>query len=127
MSKTVLVVEDLADLRDTLMEILEDAGYAPAGAANGHVALEALRAGLVPRVILLDLQMPVMDGNEFLVAWRSDPKLSSIPVVVLSATVDMNDRLTDPSGAPLLRVRKPARIEELLRIIDCRLWLACFP
>jgi CheY-like chemotaxis protein len=64
--RRVLVVEDDRDVRDSLLEVLEDNAYAPLAASNGKEALERLRASEVrPCVILLDVMMPVMDGWGF--------------------------------------------------------------
>ena len=65
-------------------------------AGNGLEALEMLRDGTVPRerrLILLDLNMPKMNGIEFLQALRSDPELSSAPVVVLTTSNDDQDKI----------------------------------
>ena len=86
MSHTVLVVEDDLDIRQALMEILDEHGFAALGARDGAEALDLLsRATELPCLILLDLMMPVMDGASFREAQRKDPRLASIPVVVLSA------------------------------------------
>ena len=63
-------------------------------AANGYEALDLLRSGQVPRrkIILLDLNMPRMNGIEFLEKLRADPELKSIPVVVLTTSADERDR-----------------------------------
>ncbi len=81
----VLIVEDDDLLRDTLSELLAEAGYAVAEARHGGEALRKLSAGLNPDLILLDLMMPVMDGCQFLRATQSDPALALTPIVVLSA------------------------------------------
>jgi two-component system chemotaxis response regulator CheY len=62
----VLIVEDDRSIRGTLAEILADEGYLVQTAENGQQALEVCRAQLAPDLILLDLQMPVMDGWEFM-------------------------------------------------------------
>jgi CheY-like chemotaxis protein len=65
-------------------------------AGNGLEALELLRDGTVPkerRLILLDLNMPKMNGIEFLQALRSDPELASTPVVVLTTSNDDQDKI----------------------------------
>ncbi len=65
-------------------------------AGNGLEALEMLRDGTVPserRLILLDLNMPKMNGIEFLQALRSDPELASAPVVVLTTSNDDQDKI----------------------------------
>ena len=81
----VMVIEDDFAIRETLRELLEEEGYEVVGAANGMDALSRLHHGPAPRLILLDLMMPVMDGREFRTAQRSDPALARIPVVVITA------------------------------------------
>ena len=61
----VLVIDDDADIRDSIGDILELRGYRVARAANGREALERLKSGPPPCVILLDLMMPVLNGWEF--------------------------------------------------------------
>jgi CheY-like chemotaxis protein len=86
----ILVVDDDLDLRETLMSVLEDAGYDVIGAENGVEALAVLRgAGPAPCLIFLDLMMPVMDGATFRGEQLADPMLASIPVVVISAYQDV--------------------------------------
>ncbi|HET9793477.1 MAG TPA: response regulator [Thermoanaerobaculia bacterium] len=81
----VLVVEDDDDVREALLLLLENEGVRAVGATDGRDALERLEAGFRPSLILLDLMMPVMDGERFLRARKADPNLASIPVVVVSA------------------------------------------
>jgi CheY-like chemotaxis protein len=81
----VLIVDDDDDIRDVLSEILLRVGYAVEGARDGKSALEQLRTGPRPGVILLDLMMPVMDGATFYQERAKDPQLAAIPVIVLSA------------------------------------------
>lgn len=61
----LLVVDDDADIREIMKITLEAEGFVVAEAANGQAALDQLNAGLLPRVIILDLMMPVMTGWEF--------------------------------------------------------------
>ena len=80
-----MVIEDDFAIRETLRELLQEAGYPVTGAANGREALAQLKVGRVPRLILLDLMMPVMDGLEFRAQQQRDPVLAPIPVIVISA------------------------------------------
>jgi len=82
--RTVLVVDDHAELRLTLQELLERRGYAVRLAENGVVGLEQLRNGRIHAVVL-DIDMPVMNGRAFLAALAADAELSHVPVVVFSA------------------------------------------
>src|SRR5262245_56142664 len=82
----VLIVEDDADLREMMAQILTMEGFDSATATNGREALEYLsHSSDIPQLILLDLMMPVMDGWEFQRQRRRDPVLADVPVVVLSA------------------------------------------
>ena len=80
----VLVVDDEADMRHRTRQVLEKHGWSVVEAANGLDALETVKRA-VPRVILLDLNMPVMDGFDFLKALREWPGCDRVPVVVLTA------------------------------------------
>lgn len=84
-SSSLLVVEDDENIRDAMRLFLEVEGYHVFTAADGSQALELLAREPAPRLILLDLMMPVMDGYEFLRARKAAPALAAIPVVVVSA------------------------------------------
>jgi two-component system chemotaxis response regulator CheY len=82
----ILIVDDDYAIREMLTEVLEDAGYSVRSAENGAQALKQLRERAeLPRLILLDLMMPVMTGWEFHREQQSDARLAAIPVIVLSA------------------------------------------
>ena len=81
----ILVVEDDAELREMMAELLRCEGFEPACACNGLEALDRLKRGFRPHVILLDLMMPVMDGWQFRREQEKDPAVSDIPVVVATA------------------------------------------
>ncbi|MGC4122157.1 MAG: response regulator [Myxococcales bacterium] len=89
----VLIVDDDADIRWSLEFVLEDGGYRVTTAANGAEALRSLRSGgPLPDVILLDLRMPVMDGQQFRETQLRDPALAHVPVVALSGDADLAAR-----------------------------------
>src|SRR5262245_41874314 len=83
--RLVLIVDDDQDIRDTLGGVLTEEGYRVVGAANGQEALDYLKDGERPCLILLDLMMPVMDGWQFLKQQGMSPSLAEIPVVVITA------------------------------------------
>ena len=83
--REILVVDDDVDTREMLREVLELDGYRVALAANGRDALERLRSGLAPALVLLDVMMPVMSGAELLTELRRDPRFARMPVVLVSA------------------------------------------
>ena len=83
-----MLVEDDRDLRDAVAELLRIEGFDPVCAANGKEALDYLQAGGTPRLILLDLMMPTMDGERFRAEQLKRPAWQSIPVLILSARSD---------------------------------------
>lgn len=85
MAPRILIVEDDRDTREMLGHLLELEGFDVQTAANGRQALDQLRGEGTANVILLDLMMPVMDGWQFRAEQRRDPRLSGIPVVVVTA------------------------------------------
>lgn len=108
-AKAVLLVEDDIDVREAVADTLDEAGYRVSPARNGQEALDMLRSGAVqPRVILLDLMMPVMDGWQFREEQLRDPALASIPVVALSAHGGIE--ALDAAA----HLRKPVELKQLL-------------
>jgi DNA-binding response OmpR family regulator len=83
-----LVVEDDAALRGLLTAALEAAGFKVAQARDGFAALNAVRRA-APDVVLLDLGLPVLDGQEFLDAWRSTDPTADVPILVLSGSTEL--------------------------------------
>lgn len=114
MKRRVLIVDDDADLRETLCTALADEGYECTGAANGAEALARLRSGDMPQLILLDLMMPVMDGWTFREEQKKDPRLAGIPVLVLSASPLTAEHL----GDSLRAIRKPMDLDVLLSAVN---------
>jgi CheY-like chemotaxis protein len=110
---TVLVVEDNDDVREMMAVTLQLEGHEVITAANGREALETLRRGAEPCVILLDLMMPVMNGWEFRAALDADPDLKSLPVVVISAA----GREVLESAHAAAYLPKPIDIDALLDVV----------
>jgi two-component system, chemotaxis family, chemotaxis protein CheY len=113
---TILLVEDDHDVREALGETLRDHGYEVQTATDGQNALEVLRAGLRPGLILLDLMMPRMSGSEFRTVQRADPDLAVFPVVLLSADARMEEKAQGlkVDGA----IRKPIDLDQLFTTIE---------
>ncbi|MGZ3713275.1 MAG: response regulator transcription factor, partial [Bdellovibrionota bacterium] len=87
--QTILVVEDDEGIRDLMLEILVQEGYTAAGCENGQQALEFLDAHPSPCLILLDMMMPILNGKEFMDAFRKRPHtIVPIPIYLVSATSD---------------------------------------
>jgi CheY-like chemotaxis protein len=115
MEHLILVVDDDRDIRDTLIETLEDYGYRAAGAANGAEALAVLRTSESrPCLILLDLMMPVMDGQGFREEQLKNPTWAEIPVVVISAYSDVEAKARTLSAEYM---RKPLAIRPLIEVV----------
>ncbi len=112
---TLLLVDDEADLRQTLSELLSEEGYQVATAAHGAAALEYLRAHPAPDLILLDVLMPVMNGLRFLEERRKEPRLARIPVLLLTACDDQPEPGSAAEGLPLLA--KPFRPSRLIELV----------
>jgi CheY-like chemotaxis protein len=112
----VLVVEDDRDLRDSLLEVLEEAGYSGVGAEDGLRALSVLRTDAQrPDLILLDLQMPNMDGPSFRAEQLKLPELARIPVVVVTADANAAQKARSLGASAVLP--KPLRLPQLLDLI----------
>jgi CheY-like chemotaxis protein len=112
----VLVVEDEADLRSALVELLTIWGYRVFAASDGREALERLRAGREPVLMLLDLQMPVMDGDALLDEVSRHPPKFPLRIIVLSANIDVQRRQSYDQVAAALN--KPVPAERLHRAVD---------
>ena len=114
--KGVFLIEDDQDIRSSIIDILEEEGFAIDWAANGQEALDKLRCcQQKPSLILLDLRLPVKDGLEFRAEQMKEPNLADIPVVVISADGRLQEKTADLGIRGLLR--KPVDIEELLATV----------
>ncbi len=118
--RRILLVEDDPDTRACMSALLELEGYLVVTAADGREALQQLRSGLNPGLIVLDLMMPVMDGFEFRKEQRHDPGLCGIPVVVYSGHHDApaNVAVLEPAAY----VQKPINFDSFLDTVSahCR-------
>jgi CheY-like chemotaxis protein len=114
--KLILIVEDDFDLARTLGDVLESEGYGVAIALDGRDALDQLRSGLKPDLILLDMTMPVMDGWRFREAQSKMPGAGSIPVVTVTADGDARGKAASIRAAGYLA--KPTTIRDLLDEVE---------
>jgi CheY-like chemotaxis protein len=114
----LLIVDDEPDLQAVLLELLAALnGHTGIAASNRREALQLLRTrSTLPRVILLDMMMPVLDGWGFLPERRKDPRLALIPVIVISATPGI-ERRAEAAGATTV-LRKPFNPDVLLSAVD---------
>jgi CheY-like chemotaxis protein len=111
----VLLIEDDADLREGLAEVLQTRGFEVRTAIHGEAALQALRADdatELPSMIVLDLMMPVMNGWEFRLQQLSDPRLAEIPTVIMSAVASQAGNM----GA-VATLSKPVDLPALVSVL----------
>ena len=108
----VMIVDDDDEIRAALGDVLSDRGYGVISASDGQQALARLEQGQRPDAIFLDLWMPVMNGWELVEALCSNPSLSAIPRVVLTAARGQEAR--DLNVAEVLM--KPVRLEQVLGV-----------
>jgi len=113
----ILIVDDDPEIREAMSVIVASAGYEIAAAANGREALaDPLAEGRrPPGLMLVDLQMPVMSGWELCAALKRDPRLGSIPIVLLSAAPDLEEEAAALGVAGYLK--KPIHADALLDAI----------
>jgi CheY-like chemotaxis protein len=83
--KRILVVDDEPTIRELVAEAFREAGYCVDTAAHGAEALQLIHAGPPPHAIVLDLMMPRLDGTGFVELMRLNPRLASVPVVLVTA------------------------------------------
>jgi len=112
---TILVVDDHSDLRDALTLLLETEGYRVVDAGNGAEALEHLWSGADVHGVIMDLDMPVMNGWEFLSACRQRAAWKSIPTLIVTG-INLEERRRSELGDVAI-FRKPVGFEELLAAV----------
>ena len=113
-SRTVLIIDDEPDIREIFETMLGHDGYNVLTANDGVEAMDLLRHGARPDVILLDLMMPQMDGWQFRVAQRRDPAIAAIPVIAVSADRTAKAAAIDADAY----LAKPVDVNTLLLTLD---------
>ena len=116
----VLIVEDDPEVREMLRELLAAAGFNAVAAQDGLEALHLLRtvrhrAPDAPCLVLLDLKMPRLGGNEFRRAQLADPTVATVPVAVMSGASDVAER-AEAMGA-VATLRKPLDVDALMEVV----------
>jgi DNA-binding NtrC family response regulator len=110
---TILIVDDEANLRKTLVEILSTRGYSVLEADDGTSAVELLR-DKTPDLIFSDWKMPRMGGEKFLQHLRSEPRLASIPVIVITAFGSSDSAIEAVRLGAYDFVTKPFDLDEIV-------------
>ena len=125
MNGTILVADDSMVVRAVLRRQLETDGHTVVEAVNGEEAIDACRE-YHPDVILLDVEMPVLDGHATLARLKADPQLKDIPVVFLTGRVDTVDVVNGLRLGAHDYLRKPFEANELMARVSAALrtkWL----
>lgn len=114
-TRWILIADDDDLARGTCAEALRKVGYRVIEAGNGRAALEFMRT-LVPHLILLDLELPELSGDDVLQQLRESPVLSHIPVIVVSGC--LGGRVPSQAGLNVVgALSKPLRMVDLLRSV----------
>jgi two-component system, cell cycle response regulator DivK len=116
MSKCILVVEDQEDLRGVLRDLLTGSGYTVAEAADGQAGVAKARSER-PDLILMDIQLPVLDGYEATRQIKTDPNLAATPIIAVSSFAMKGDEEKARASGCDHYVTKPYSPIQLLRII----------
>ncbi|NOK11135.1 response regulator [Corallococcus exercitus] len=106
----ILLIEDEEDIRDAVATLLEMEGYRVAQCIHGEDAWNWLKSHPRPGLVLLDLMMPVMDGQAFLARLSAERMLEGVPIVVLSGSP------FHPPGATAY-LRKPVSVASLMEVV----------
>ena len=117
LADAILVVDDDADSRDMLVEYLEFKGLTVHAAPDGATAL-ALADALRPRVILMDLAMPTLDGLETTRRLRANPNTSAATIVMVTAHVFATDRRAAYRAGCNFFIPKPYDLTTLAKLVD---------
>ena len=113
---TVMVIDDADLTRDTLARVLRREGYATTQAASGKEALDMLEHQAAPDLVLLDINLPDLDGLELLEMIHDNPQWRGLPVIMLTAQADtVTIRRAEQLGAREFLVKAAFSLQEMLR------------
>jgi DNA-binding response OmpR family regulator len=115
--RTILVVDDDAEIRDLTATVLTGAGYAAVTCANGREALSRLAAERFD-LVLLDINMPEMDGWETLRLLRADDSLAATPIVMFSVKGEISDKVHSLQEGASAYITKPFVVDELIARVE---------
>ena len=116
MTKRILVVEDQEDLRAILRDLLSGSGYEVIEAANGQEGVSKAKSER-PDLILMDIQMPVLDGYETTRQIKADPNLKATPIIAVSSYAMKGDEEKARAAGCEHYVTKPYSPIQLLKVI----------
>jgi two-component system OmpR family response regulator len=116
-SARVLVVDDQEDIREMARLVLQDAGFDVATAPSGEEALRLARAALFD-LVLLDINMPGLDGWATLKLLRADGATGDLPVAMFSVKSEVRDKVTSLQDGAVDFIAKPFSVDELVRRVS---------
>jgi CheY-like chemotaxis protein len=108
----ILIADDDRATRDGLAEFLSEFGYEVAAASNGQEAMDRLLEGLKPSMLIVDLTMPQVGGEDLTRYLQSDPELRHLPVVVVTGSPELLGRTAADAV-----LEKPVNLIELLNLV----------
>jgi DNA-binding response OmpR family regulator len=112
-ARSILVVDDQKEILDLTRKILENAEYSVVTASSGEEALRTVRKGAFD-LVLLDINMPGMNGWETLRLLKADELLTLLPVVMFSVKSEVRDRVQGLQEGAVDYIPKPFREDDLL-------------
>lgn len=115
--KTVLLIEDTAEIRENLSELLELHSYKVFTADNGLRGWEIVQEHL-PSAIICDVKMPKMSGFELLQLLRTRADTACIPFIFISASAQKHEVMKGENAGAFAYVTKPFKIEEILELLE---------
>ena len=116
MNKTILTVDDSASMRQMITFTLRNAGYDVIEAADGHEALGKLQEGAAVQLVITDLNMPRVDGIEFIRQVRAHPTFKYVPIVMLTTESDDAKKQAGRAAGATGWIVKPFRGEQLVAV-----------
>lgn len=117
MSKTALVVDDSATMREMVSQALRDCGFEPLAAGHGRDALDQLARTSPVDLIISDVNMPVMDGIEFVAEVRKQPTNAYTPILMLTTESDTSMRERGKQAGATGWLVKPFNPDMLRKVI----------
>ncbi|MFH1139513.1 MAG: response regulator, partial [Pseudomonadota bacterium] len=114
----ILVVEDEAEIRQLLIELVENAGHSAFGAGNGLLGWNLLKDNADVTLVITDIRMPEHDGRELIAKIRADSGLADLPVIIISGAVgpkEISDLLSMGATAFLPKPIGPGELENYLK------------